>query len=234
MNRICKTAALLPAACGLLLAVHAASAHEIYAKAGFPGVGAGYAHSLNEHFGVQVDFSTLGTISRNGVAEKLRYNADMKADELDVYGNWFPFGGSFRLSGGLLSRTLEVNVNGRSTPDGNISIGNIEIPYQGDAVQARVEWPKIAPYLGIGWGHHARHEAGFGFIADLGVSFGSPKATLALSDDLRGKLDEAAKLRPGINTDVDAEINRQRRAIAKDVETVKVFPHVFVGVSYQF
>jgi len=51
MNRIRKTAALLPAACGLLLAAHA------YAKAGFPGVGAGYAHSLNEYFGVQADFT---------------------------------------------------------------------------------------------------------------------------------------------------------------------------------
>jgi len=234
MNRIPKTAALLPAACGLLLAAHAASAHEIYAKAGFPGVGAGYAHSLNEHFGVQADFTTAGTISRNGVAGQLRYDADLKADQLGVYGNWFPFGGSFRLSGGLHSRTLEVSANGRATQSGTITIGNIEIPYGDatDSVQARVEWPKVAPYLGIGWGHHAHHEQGFGFIADLGLSFGSPKTELTISADLRKKLDDRADLNAGINA--DAEIERQRRAMAKDVETIKVFPHVFVGVSYQF
>jgi len=233
-HRIRKTAALLPAACGLLLAAHGASAHEIYAKAGFPGVGAGYAHSLNEYFGVQADFTTAGTINRDGVAGQLRYEADLKADQLGVYGNWFPFGGSFRLSGGLHSRTLEVSAQGRAQ-NGTITIGDVTIPYDGgdtNLVQARVEWPKVAPYLGIGWGHHARHGQGFGFIADVGVSFGSPKTELTISQPLLDKLGEIAKMDPRINP--DAEIDRQRRAMAKDVETVKVFPHLFVGVSYQF
>jgi len=233
MNRIRKTAALLPAACGLLLAAHTASAHEIYAKAGFPGVGAGYAHSLNKHFGVQADYTTAGTINRDGVAGQLRYEADLKADQLGVYGNWFPFGGSFRLSGGLHSRTLEVNAHGHEQ-NGMITIGGVNIPYDGggtDLVQARVEWPKVAPYLGIGWGH-ARHGQGFGFVADFGVSFGSPKTELTVSQTLLGKLDDLAKKDPRINA--KAEIERQRQAMAKDVETVKVFPHLFVGLSYQF
>jgi len=110
---------------------------------------------------------------------------------------------------------------------------NVDIPYGGrdDTARARVEWPKLAPYLGIGWGHQAEQDKGFGFIADLGVSFGSPRSELTISDPLRKKLDEFARV---TGSSADDEIERQRRDLADDVETVKVFPHLFVGVSYRF
>jgi len=228
-----KTTALLSMIWGGLLAVQPASAHEIYAKAGFPGVGAGYAHNLNQYIGVRADFSSAGTVNLNGEAGKLHYDADMKADHLGAYADWFLFGGSFRLSGGLHSRTLELSIDGRPAQNGNITIGNVNIPYDSNTytAQARVEWPKTAPYLGLGWGHHARRGAGFGFIADLGVSFGAPKTTLAINDALREDLDKLARF---TGTNADIEIERQRHNIADDVETVKVFPHLFVGISYRF
>jgi len=235
MNIPRKTATLLPLACTLLLAAHSASAQEIYAKIGFLGVGAGYAHSLNDNFGVRVDATTAGTISRNGTADRLRYDADLKANQLGGYADWFPFGGSFRLSLGVHSRKLEVTANGVPTATGNISIGDVEVPYDGtgDSARARVKWRNTAPYLGIGWGHHASHGKGFGFVADLGVSFGSPKTELTISDSLRGKLD-ATIAAGGLTTTTDAEIERQRRELKDDVEKIKVFPHLYVGVSYRF
>jgi len=232
-STICKRTSLLPIACGLLLATQSASAQEIYAKIGFLGVGAGYAHSLNERFGVRADFSSVGTISRDGTAGRLRYDADLKANQLGAYGDWFPFGGSFRLSAGLHSRKLEVAADGRASQSGTITVGNVEVPYGGDTdtAHARVKWPTVAPYLGIGWGHHVGRGKGFGFLADIGVSFGSPKTELTISAPLREKLDVRAIL---TGTSADAEIERQRRDIADDVEEVKVFPHLFVGVSYRF
>jgi len=136
----------------------------------------------------------------------------------------------------LHARKLEVTADGRASQAGSISIGRVDIPYGDDPkdhAKARVEWPTIAPYFGIGWGHHVRQDAGFGFIADLGVSFGSPKTYLTISDPLREKLNAITGL-PDSTTTADAEIERQRRDIADDVEEIKVFPHVFVGVSYRF
>jgi len=228
-----KISVLFPLVGGLLCAAQSASAQEIYAKVGILGVGAGYAHSVNDRFGVRTDITTAGTISRNGTAGALRYDADLKADQLGAYGDWFPFGGSFRLSAGLHSRKLEVTADGRASQSGTISIGNIDIPYGGDTdtAHAKVKWRSVAPYLGIGWGHHASGGKGFGFIADLGVSFGTPSTELTISDSLREKLDALAPLS---GTSAAAEIERQRRDIADDVEEIKVFPHLFVGVSYRF
>jgi len=220
---------LLPVTC-YLLPVQSVSAHDIYAKAGFPGAGVGYAHSLNRHFGVRADFSSTGTLHHNGVARKSRYDADVTARHLGGYADWFPFGGSFRLSGGLHSRTLEVSTDSRA---GIITVGEINIPYGGggDAVHTRMQWPRLAPYLGIGWGHHADQDRGFGLIADLGVSFGTPRTELSINAPLRRKLDFMGKL---ARINVDAELERQRRDLAGEVDTVRLIPHLFVGLSYHF
>jgi len=189
------------------LPVNAASAHEIYAKAGFPGAGAGYGHSLNERFGVRADFSSTGTLHHHGVVvRKSRWDADVKADHLGTYAD---------------------------SGSGTITIRGIKIPYgrSGDAVHVRTRWPKLAPYLGIGWGHHAGQRKGLGIIADLGISFGSPQTELTISAPLRQRLHFLAKL---MKTSVDAELEHQRRDLAAEVATLKVIPHLFVGVSYRF
>jgi len=229
-----KTAALLPVACGLFLAAHSASAQEVYGKVGVLGIGAGYSHSINQHFGVRADFSTVGTYETDGTADKLDYDADFKANQLGLYGDYFPFGGSFRLTAGLHSRKLEAVANGRANSDGKINIGGIETALPlgpNDSAQAKVKWDSVAPYLGIGWGHHAKEGRGFGFIADIGVSFGSPSTSLTISDGLRNKLDLVAA---ATGQNVDAEIEKQRKEIDDDVAGISIFPHLFIGISYRF
>jgi len=235
-----KTAALLPVACGLLLAAQSASAQEVYGKVGILGIGAGYSHSINQHFGVRADFSTVGTIDRDGTADKLDYDAEFKANQLGLYGDYFPFGGSFRLTAGLHSRKLEAAINGRANAGGTINIGGIETrnPLDaGDTAQGKVKWDSVAPYIGIGWGHHAKEGRGFGFIADIGVSFGSPKTTLSVSNSLYTKLNDAAtelnKI-PGNKYNVDEEIEKQRREVSDELDKVSIFPHLFIGLSYRF
>jgi len=224
-----KTAALLPAACGLLLAANVASAQEVYGKVGILGIGAGYSHSINERFGVRADFSTVGTYETDGTADNLKYDAEFKANQLGLYGDYFPFGGSFRLTAGLHSRKLESSVVGRH--DGSsIDIGGLKFTGlldDNDTVTGKVKWDSIAPYLGIGWGHHAKQGKGFGFIADIGVSFGSPSTSLGVSSQLRGKLDT-------LGQDTDAEIEKQRREIDDEVAGISIFPHAFIGLSYRF
>jgi len=230
-----KASALLPVVCGLLLAANHADAQEVYGKVGILGVGAGYAHTINEYFAVRTDFSTVDTLDRNGTAGQLDYDAELKANQLGFYGDYFPFGGSFRLTAGLHSRKLEVVANGRH--DGSsIFIGDINVSGiidDLDTAQASVKWSSIAPYIGMGWGHHATQSRGFGFIADIGVSFGSPKTSLTISDDLRYKAIGAIFL-SGSNMDVDEEVEKQRREIADDLEKFSAFPHAFIGLSYRF
>jgi len=236
--------AVLSIACAALLAAQSASAssnpHEIYAQAGLFGArGVGYAYSFMDIFGVRADFSKLST-GRNLNVGEYRYEASLKARQMGAYADWFPFGGKFHLTAGLTSRKLEADVNARFKHEKIIKIGRVPVSYGGaeDWVKANMEWPSVAPYLGIGFGHSTAQRAGFGFVTELGVTIGSPKVQLAISEPLREKLDAATSVslpgNPWADTTTDAEIEHQRRELADDVSKIKVFPHMYIGVAFRF
>jgi len=239
-----KSSLLLSMTCAGLLAAQCVNAsssnpHEVYAEVGLLGSkGIGYAHSLNDVLGVRADVST-SSASRSGRAGQFQYDADLKGRQVGAYADWFPFGGKFHLSAGLHTRKLDLDVDGRANEARKIVIGRAELGYGDpeDSATARVKWPTVAPYLGFGWGHSTIQRGGISFVSDIGVSVGSPKVELTISEALRTKLDRAAEMDRRINgSDMtsDGEIERQRSALAKDVGKVKIFPHLFIGVAYRF
>jgi len=226
-------------ACAALLAAQSASAssnpHEVYAQAGlFGSKGLGYAHSFSDIFGVRADFSRLST-GRSLSVGQYRYDAALTGRQMGAYADWFPFGGKLHLTAGLNSRKLEAGVNARLKEGRSISVGNVSVGYGGpeDWVKAKMEWPGVAPYLGLGFGHSTIQRAGFGFVTEIGVTIGAPKVQLSISNPLRNKLDGITSV-PGSGTTTDAEIERQRRELADDVSKIKVFPHMYIGVAYRF
>jgi len=116
----CRSVMLVPA-CSLLLATLPVAAHEVYGKAGFLGAGIGYSYGFNEYFNVRTDYSTIGT-----------YKRTEKADQLGLYGDWFPMGGAFHFTIAVHQRKLEINAKG--VPD---ALGGIKI------------WPQA--YIGVSY-----------------------------------------------------------------------------------
>jgi len=230
---------ILSITCAALLAAQSASAfsnpHEVYAQAGlFGSKGLGYAHSFSDIFGVRADFSRLST-GRSLSVGQYRYDAALTGRQMGIYADWFPFGGKLHLTAGLNGRKLEADVDARFKEGRSISVGDVSVGDAGadDSVKAKMEWPSVAPYLGLGFGHSTIQRAGFGFVSEIGVTLGSPKVQLSISDSLREKLDIATG-RPGSNTTSDAEIERQRGELADDVSKIKLFPHMYIGVAYRF
>jgi len=227
MKRRCSV--ILIPTCSLLLAALPATAHEIYGKAGFLGAGIGYSYGFNEYFNLRTDYSTIGTYKRTEKANRLTVKGELKADQLGLYGDWFPLGGSFRITAAVHQRKLEVNAEGKPT-GGQWTINNTTvINGAGDSVNGKVEFPDFAPYLGIGWGHQS-NKPGFGFIADLGVSFGKPKTKLNVSDSLRNKL----ITNTGSAAAADSEIAKQRKELDDAVGGINYWPQAYIGVSYNF
>mgnify|MGYP003616257088 CR=1 FL=1 len=113
-------AVLALAATGLL---PQAQAGEVYANVGLPGIGLGYAHPLDSRFTVRADFMTLGSRSKSTTEEGIRYDGRYKLQRLAVLGDWFPFGGSFRLTGGLSSNQYKVTLDATGE-NGSLTIGD--------------------------------------------------------------------------------------------------------------
>ncbi len=201
-------------ALGLTAAATASQAGELYLPAGLPGVGLGYAHPINASFGVRGDFVTLGSHEKTQTESDILYNGKLKASRLGLYGDWFPFSGSFRLTGGITSNNYKLELDA-SGAGGTIDIGGTTYNSANDGLNVQIKFPKTTPYLGIGWGHQA--DTGFRFSSDIGASIG--RATVTAVG--RGNVTQA---------DVDRESADLRDGVGK----VRFLPQLSIGIGYSF
>lgn len=205
-------------------------AHQAYLKGGLAGIGAGYAYGISNAFTARADITTMGTYSRNSTSGDFAYQGKLKYDQASVYGDWFPFEGAFRVTGGLNLRDAKLEAKASPNMAGTVTIGDTTVSFDGnDSAYARIKMPSVAPYIGIGWGHNVvSGSKGFSFIADLGFSIGKPKVDFQVNPALMGKLDAAT------GGQGSAEINKQLKDIRDDADKIKVMPQLYIGVAYKF
>ena len=139
--------------------------------------------------------------------------------------DYYPFENNFRLSGGAYyngngftgnvkpSATTTIDINGYEYDAGKLG-----------SIDSKIEFDKIAPYLGLGWGNDA-HDKGWGFTFDLGVMYhGEGKATLtpkgiaAIVDRIK----------------LDSDVQKEEDSINDDLAKVKLYPVLALGVNYTF
>jgi hypothetical protein len=101
----------------------------------------------------------------------VEYDFKLKLATVDALLDYHPFGSSFRLSGGVIHNGNSIDVNARPNANGSYTINgrNYSAASVGQ-MKGDVEFRKVAPYLGIGWGN-AVQTTGWGFGMDLGVAF---------------------------------------------------------------
>ncbi len=196
-------------------------AAELYGGLGLPGLSAGVAHSMNDNLTLRADYTGLSSISVNRTENGIRYDGETTAHRLGLFADWFAFDNGFRFTGGLTFNRMSLDLVGRPQ-ENTIQIGNNAYPVAADdRFTARIEFPNVTPYLGIGWGHH-RAGSAWGFHADLGASIGRPSVTTSVSG--------ALATQPGIQADID----RETAELRDTAERVRFIPQLSLGVSYRF
>ncbi|MCW5613335.1 MAG: hypothetical protein KIS83_22080 [Rubrivivax sp.] len=210
-------------ACGIALAALAAGpahAGEFYAGIGLPGIGVGYAQPMSEHFTLRGDVYTLGSRSKATVEEGIAYDGRYKLHRGALLADWFPFAGSFRLTGGVAFNAYRIELDA-SGAGGSLTIGDrTYITTAGDGLNVQIRFPRTTPYVGIGWGHQMG--SGWRFSADIGAAIGRAK----LSATPRGQL--AAE--PDIQANIDKELAELRDGVGK----VRAIPQLSIGIGYSF
>ena len=206
-----------------LLALAGASfttqAGEVYGGIGLPGLMLGYAHAYSPSLTARVDVATLGSRSGNRTENGIAYAGKIEAHRAGVFGDWFPFSGGLRLTGGVTFNKVGLELAARTT-GGNIQIGGTNYPSAvGDRFDVSVKFPNATPYLGLGYGHHAGK--GLGFHADFGVSIGRAKLSAIASGPNLSAVSQA---------DIDAELAELRDGVGK----IRVLPQLSVGLNYRF
>ena len=171
-------------------------------------------------FGTQLN-ARLGfaffSYTMNDIASSTDYTAsgDLKLLSISALADWFPFESAFRLTGGLF-----VNLNKASmtlTPLKTYTDGNIKYtPDKLGILSADIDFNKVAPYLGIGFGNPTAGEPGLGFTFDLGTFYqGGPKAKLSATK----LLEPSAKQGP---------------ILEENLSWFKFYPVLSLGLTYKF
>lgn len=224
MKKVLKKTAILALALG---GASLAQAQNIYLGVGLPNVyTVGYAHSMGSSWGLRGEYAGGTSLSTSGTSEGIEYDAKFKSSRAGVFADWFPFGGGFRLVGGLTSNDTRLDVSARGT---TATIDGNTVSLAGKYFNVAMKYPSATPYLGIGYGHQ-QSDKGLGFYFDLGVSFGSFSADVDTNLVGTPAVDGNGNPTTISQQDVDAEKKKLNDSLAG----VSVLPSLSLGLVYRF
>lgn len=212
-------AALLPIIVLLLSAVPSSSpAAELYGGLGTGGVEVGIGERVGGPLGLRMSGEFL-RVSRDFESDDASYDTKLKFSSLGLYADYFAFGGGFRLTAGAVIGTRKASGNAVAN-NGSLSINGSSFPAAGESVGAVAKFRDVAPFIGIGYGHH-QPAKGSGFYADLGVVIGKAEAQLFPSAGIAAAAGQA---------NIDAE----QRKLQDNVNKLKAYPIIKIGYSFSF
>lgn len=192
---------------------------------GTTGLGAGLVYNLSDQFNVRGSYNWF-EYNHEEEIDDLEYDLDLELSTTEILLDWHPLSGGFRITGGIVHNGTELTGDARPTSTGTVEIGDrFFTAQQVGSVDADVEFSRIAPYLGIGYGQPFGQR--FSFSADLGVTYqGSPDATI--------------RVRPGTGVDpltqarLEQAAAQEERDLEDELDSFKYYPVARVGLTYVF
>lgn len=196
---------------------------KAYLTAGLQGVGLGLGKSYSETLGVRVDLNG-GSISDDYSESGTSYRGEIELQSAGAYVDYFPFSGAFRLTAGLAYFSSNLTLTASGTGQRADINGRPVVFGPNDRIDAKVEWPDVAPYVGLGFGHGKSKSNGIYAGVDLGVYIGDFESSLNVSPSLRAQLGPTA----------DADIQRERAELEDAVSGLGFVPSLQLYLGYRF
>lgn len=174
--------------------------------------------SFGENFNTRLGISFF-SLSQDGGggAEDYTYTADAKLTSVSLLADYFPFGQTFRLSGGLMLNFNKFDINLVPTDSYTIG-GDVYTPEKLGSLAANVNFSKVAPYIGIGLGNPLGGDSGLKFTFDMGTFYqGAPGVDLSAE----------GLIEPSASPD-------QEETLENNLDWFKWYPVLSIGLSYKF
>lgn len=218
-----KTTIRLVATAVLALpAIAAAEGFNVSARASTLGLGADVGYAFNDYLNVRVGFNNY-TRDYETTEDDIDYDFDLELDSKTVMIDFHPFGGSFRLTAGMLDNNNELN--GQAVSAGDYEIGGATYTSaEIGTLYSNVKLGESNPlYVGLGFAQ-ALGESDWGFTFDVGmVMMGKPVLTLT---------PEGGTLVSDPNFQADLE--EEEQAAQADLDDFENYPVIALGLTFQF
>lgn len=187
------------------------------------GAGAEVTLGINENISMRGLFTTFSH-DESLDADGADYEATLDLGGFGVMFDYYPFGGKFRLTTGLLKNNFEIS--GTARPTTPVAIGDTGDTFGGnpnDRIELSIDGAGTTPYIGLGWGSPASEGSPFGFGVDVGFVPMSPdvNVTLFTGNAVATTVGQAA-------------IDQEEENIRKDLSEVELWPVIQLKASYRF
>lgn len=203
----------------------AVGVHAQASTTGFIGIDGGYKFSPNLH--ARLGLNTVG-FNYNYKSEGIDYSANFKPTNIHLLGDYFPFGGGLRLTGGFVIQNNQFTATAKPSANNQITLNGTtyDASQVGNIGGEGKFGSSVAPYLGIGFGTPIN--SGFGFNIDAGVMFaGSP--TVALSAN-----NISSSIPTAIQNQIRSDLAAQEQKTNADLRGFNLYPVLSIGFSYAF
>ncbi len=201
---------------GIFTASATVQAKDIGATAviGPTGVGVHIVVPVKDQLNARFGFNALNH-NYSTDTKSAHYDVSLRPRAFDALLDYYPSAGSFRVTGGLVyNKNNKYDVIGKPV---------VATKY---TFVGTLDFNKVAPYVGIGWGNAVAKDKGWGFTADAGVLFqGSPDTSLT-NPGCTASASACTRLANGVAA--------ENAALQDKVNHFKYFPVLRVGVSYRF
>lgn len=214
MRKLIQVAAI---ACATLASPAGADGFALGGKAGTLGLGIEATTGLSERWNLRAGINHY-SFKYDETASDVRYDIELDLRSTALLLDWHPFNGIFRFNIGIVHNKNQADLT--ATPTANQTIGGTTYtPGQIGTLNGNVSFKKTAPYAGVGWGKAVSKRGGVSFNAEVGALFqGAPEVTLTSSS----------------GTVSQADLRREEQEIENDLDDLKIYPVLSVGLSYQF
>jgi hypothetical protein len=201
------------------------------------GAGAEMAASITMHANARVGFNIF-RYSRNFTKDSIPYNGQVIFQSIEALYDWFPFGGAFHLSPGVLAyngnqvkATTSVAGGRTFTLGGTTYMSDPVNPVTGNG---KTNFYRMAPMFVIGYGNLVpRSGKHFSVPVEAGLVFqGSPNVSLNLMGNVCNPTGGAC--RSVSDPVVQSQVQAEQKKINSDISFLEVYPVISVGFAFKF
>jgi hypothetical protein len=191
-------------------------------KVGTLGLGVDFEHMFNKKHALRVNINGL-KVSKTKNLKGIDYDLDLKLLTAGVLYDYHPWKSSFRLTTGLYYNKNKITGHAEPTASKSITIGDKTYTASDKvSVDAKIDFKKVAPYIGIGWS--STEVDGWHFTADIGVMYhGTPKVSL-----------KSYTSNANIRNELESETKKEEQELYDKVKKYKWYPVIAIGIQKKF
>ena len=193
-------------------------------NAGTLGAGLDVSKGISERLALRLQANALN-YNHDTTKSDVDYKAELEFRSAGVLLDWHPFSGVFRVSGGAYWNGNKATVTGRPTGGTYEINGQTYNSTDIGSLNGKIDFPSVAPYLGVGFGSAPKAGPGMTFSFDLGVLY-QREPNVGLTVVCGPTVPNYSQLQ----SDVAAE----QVSLQNDLKDFKFYPALSFGIGYRF